>query len=701
MPRVSRRIGLFSLLASLALAPIATAQSLIERVPADAIAVLSWEGIESRKEAYAASRWKALAQMTDAERQARTLITNLLRKHEGEEAVTSFQAGWDVMMTSWDKPCAAYVRMGQGGPVVTLVLNAGTKAAEIEKKLATLGPPPGELLLTNENGILTARMGRAAPEPAAKLAATPAFSAALKEVGPGLALIHINLEPLSMMGGSLGGPEVSKALAVSGLMGVKSFTLSGDFDSGDWKSNIFLAAPNPRNGLVRAFLPGATASPELLASVPADAVTVTTGHFDAAGLLTEVRAGLKAYFPEQQVDYASMGLSIANAALGVDLEKSLLATMGKDWVFYQTMSEGTPTFTLVNVGDRSAEFAANFQTLLQSGSRLLLTSTGMRGRFWSTKTDGYEVKTAAFPVLSFCYAQSGKRFVIASSPELVAKALKASPSASIAQNSSLVALQKRLAAPEGAYYSYIDLPRTVPAFYQQVMTLLPFADLAAHFGKAGVYPTAYIPDLEQLMTAVSPAGGATWVDAQGWHARSITPFPGAEVMIPFSGGNVMQQAQMASAVSVLLPSLNRARETANRVKCASNLRQIGQGIQLYANENKGKYPDDFAALIKADIGLGVEVFVCPSSSDEVVKGIPPADWVNERSSYVYLGKGLNTSAHPDIVVVHDKPENHDHDGVNVLFGDGRVEFILMTQLEDVMEQSKKLREEWEKERRQK
>ena len=47
---------------------------------------------------------------------------------------------------------------------------------------------------------------------------------------------------------------------------------------------------------------------------------------------------------------------------------------------------------------------------------------------------------------------------------------------------------------------------------------------------------------------------------------------------------------IALLISILLPSLNRARETANRVKCGSNLRQIGQSIMLYANENKGNYP---------------------------------------------------------------------------------------------------------------
>ena len=56
---------------------------------------------------------------------------------------------------------------------------------------------------------------------------------------------------------------------------------------------------------------------------------------------------------------------------------------------------------------------------------------------------------------------------------------------------------------------------------------------------------------------------------------------------------------IALLISILLPSLNRARETANRVKCASNLRQIGQAILLYSNDNRGAYPRSVANLASA------------------------------------------------------------------------------------------------------
>jgi len=108
---------------------------------------------------------------------------------------------------------------------------------------------------------------------------------------------------------------------------------------------------------------------------------------------------------------------------------------------------------------------------------------------------------------------------------------------------------------------------------------------------------------------------------------------------------------IALLISILLPSLNRAREKANIIKCGSNLRSIGQAITMYSNDNRGSYPrtkykagstnvkgtgitaddpfkpstgtapslNDVSAplfLLLRSQDLSAEVFICPSSNQE-------------------------------------------------------------------------------------
>jgi len=99
---------------------------------------------------------------------------------------------------------------------------------------------------------------------------------------------------------------------------------------------------------------------------------------------------------------------------------------------------------------------------------------------------------------------------------------------------------------------------------------------------------------------------------------------------------------IALLISILLPSLNKARETANRVKCASNLRQIGQAMLLYQNENGGAYPRTFYS------GWATGAFATPpiclngwlsEMADNIMGGL--GGYPSWCSGYGTLGDGIN------------------------------------------------------------
>lgn len=120
--------------------------------------------------------------------------------------------------------------------------------------------------------------------------------------------------------------------------------------------------------------------------------------------------------------------------------------------------------------------------------------------------------------------------------------------------------------------------------------------------------------------------------------------------------------------SILLPSLARAREMANRTKCAQNLQQIGQATMLYANENRGRHAPDIATLASTQ-RLGAKLLICPSADSSLEK---TAGGVT--CTYIYVGRGMNASASPEAVIAYEPLKAHGGDGMNVLWADGHVSF---------------------------
>src|SRR5437667_12204191 len=49
-------------------------------------------------------------------------------------------------------------------------------------------------------------------------------------------------------------------------------------------------------------------------------------------------------------------------------------------------------------------------------------------------------------------------------------------------------------------------------------------------------------------------------------------------------------AIIAILAGLLLPALARAKAKAKRIQCVNQLKQIGIGLRLWANDNEGKFP---------------------------------------------------------------------------------------------------------------
>jgi prepilin-type N-terminal cleavage/methylation domain-containing protein/prepilin-type processing-associated H-X9-DG protein len=71
---------------------------------------------------------------------------------------------------------------------------------------------------------------------------------------------------------------------------------------------------------------------------------------------------------------------------------------------------------------------------------------------------------------------------------------------------------------------------------------------------------------------------------------------------------------IAVLIGVLLPVLGKARESANSLKCASNLRSVGQGLAMYMAQYKGALPTSYLyRRMTLDLGAGTET---PATADQ-------------------------------------------------------------------------------------
>jgi prepilin-type N-terminal cleavage/methylation domain-containing protein/prepilin-type processing-associated H-X9-DG protein len=109
-------------------------------------------------------------------------------------------------------------------------------------------------------------------------------------------------------------------------------------------------------------------------------------------------------------------------------------------------------------------------------------------------------------------------------------------------------------------------------------------------------------------------------------------------------------AIIAILASMLLPALARAKESANRIKCLNNLRQIEVSLKLYSDEYEGYYPPRTNAYrwptLLQEYYRTTNMLVCPT---DVTRGTPQTSTTSptlaDRAPRSYLINGWNDYFH--------------------------------------------------------
>jgi prepilin-type processing-associated H-X9-DG protein len=170
----------------------------------------------------------------------------------------------------------------------------------------------------------------------------------------------------------------------------------------------------------------------------------------------------------------------------------------------------------------------------------------------------------------------------------------------------------------------------------------------------------------------------------------------AEADPRIGGQGKARAAKVIGAVSICVwlviavaavPVTMKARRQAQRVQCASQLRQIAIATMMYATANRGFVPPSLDELVAGKF-LPASVLVCPATIGDATK--PPASsGAYGNYGYVYLGGGQliskvrNPSSQP---LAYEPATNHADGGVNVAYFDGHVDFRSAAQVAAMIQQ---------------
>ena len=744
-----RNLTLVVFALTLTLAAVARGQAvggapLAERMPADPVLYVGWAGSENVEKLYDGTHAQAVLAASNFDDVFNRFVPALLDKlaeqdPQAREVVSGVKSLGPIL---WMHPTGLAfggfdfdAAGGEPMPRLVLTCDAGPDAGRLRAKLTDVftraNHPEMATLIREQDGRVSLVVGyadldlaAAAADAGKSFAGSAAFKQTFADLSPEpVYAVYADVPRLleivrefvkrdsEVEGDAEGVRDAEIAISGLGLEGIGRSAITGGFEGKMYETRGLMSV-KARQGLLR-LLPAGPLDEKTLAAVPADATMVAAGQLDLRELLEVVKDSLVRAEPDLAEQWPQL-IGFVNAMAGTDVENELLARFGKTWAGYVSPTVGSGVFSgvLVNRPDDPAKLAnafarASTNATILANQKIREQTEGnvtLPGRM--LETDAGNLYVLNLPFLAPCWAVDKDaglaRFGFF--PQSILSA-KAGDAGAFAESDKWEAMREKLGVKQPpAALQYADLPALVNQSYPMLLmtsqTAFGGADLFAE--KLGIRPPVMVlPPLAELRKEVEPSGAVLWVGEDGLHFKGTEPFPLSGVLA--TDTQSLQVQQYATMISVLLPSLNRARDAANKVKSGSNLRQIGMGMRQYAIDDvrAGKYPPDLRTLfLKSEGDLAMDVFVNPRTNTQLPQMMvqsreAQADWVEANSDYVYLAGGMTDSAPSTVPLAYEDPAKigDNPDGVNVLYADGSVRFIPLAMLQQDLRRNVQYRQQ--------
>jgi hypothetical protein len=242
---------------------------------------------------------------------------------------------------------------------------------------------------------------------------------------------------------------------------------------------------------------------------------------------------------QRQFDF---GMQQFFAFTGVNLKDDLIGSLGTEYAFYGfpkapgAGADGKPVlanFTMVSkLKDGKKE-----ETALSTLENVINSMVGQRdpGSKFQVKTeplaapsDKVTAHVLALETISPTWAIADGVLYFSMRKDGVQKAVdEAGKKGTLMDNATFAGLKKKLGDQNLSTFGYVDLPTMAPEIHAWIQKSLADAK-KAHPD----IPSYELPPLSALAPNLTPQFQGTWTDKDGWHFKSIGPFPITDAIGP-------------------------------------------------------------------------------------------------------------------------------------------------------------------------